>query len=96
MNPMTQKPENMGRVLLTDKDGVTLQFGMYKDGMYRTDGSAQWHTPEHWGGWMSIKDVKETLSHTVERINKYGQHQFNRGILKLDVVTFESWKDTKK
>lgn len=58
MNRMTDKPENMTRVLLTDDEGITLQFAFYKDGMYKVDGTDYWQQPQSFGGWMSIKELK--------------------------------------
>jgi len=58
MNPMEDAPENMTRVLITDEDGVTLQFAFYKDGMYRLDGSDKWYLPNEFDGWMSIQELK--------------------------------------
>lgn len=58
MNTMTDKPQNMTRVLLTDEEGITLQFAFYKDGMFKVDGTDYWQHPHSFGGWMSIQELK--------------------------------------
>lgn len=58
MNPMTDNPPNMTRVLLTNEEGVTLEFGYFKDGMYKSDSSEKWQLPKYYGGRMSIQELK--------------------------------------
>lgn len=61
MNSIEQKPNNMTRVMLISNDGITLEFGFYKDGMFKPDGSDDWNQPYEYDGWIEIKEVKFKL-----------------------------------
>ena len=39
-----------------------------------------------------IIDDQANVMLSVARVNKYGRHQFNRGSMKLDLVSFEDWQ----
>lgn len=60
MNPMTDKPKNMTRVLLIDEQGI-LQFAFYKDGMFKPESGDVWLIPDFFTGWISIQELKAKL-----------------------------------
>lgn len=61
MNKMTEKPVNMSRILLTNEDKITLEFGFYKDGMVKPDSSDRWHHLDEFGGWLPITEVHKRI-----------------------------------
>ena len=58
---MELKPHNMTRVMLISNEGITIEFGFYKDGMFKSDGSKNWSRPDEYDGWIDIKEVKFKL-----------------------------------
>jgi len=61
MRPMSDEPENMTRVLLLGKNGITLSFHFYKDGMFQEDNSSNWNLPSEFKSWVSIKELKSII-----------------------------------
>jgi len=54
-------PNNMTRNIVLLNSGI-LDFAFYKDGMFRLQGTEDWFLPFHIKQWMSIEDLKSTLS----------------------------------
>ena len=42
-------------------------------------------------GSIGYTEGKKILTDNIDRINKYGRHQFDRGSMKLSMVSFEYW-----
>ena len=71
MNTMDKLPENMSRVLVLTNDNI-LDFFYYKDGMFRDYDDRNWYQPSKFKGWLSIKDLKETLNIKCFKLIGYG------------------------